>query len=51
MICVAHFWMHDTYSVMLAVVITANQIFITLDLKAIFLCVYKEIVWKVMHFD
>lgn len=42
MTCLAHCWVHNMYSVVLAIIIIANQIFITLDLEAIYLVYIKK---------
>lgn len=36
-------WIYNMYSIMLAIIIITNQIFITLDLKIIFLYIKKQL--------
>ena len=42
MTCLAYCWVHNMYSIMLAIIIIANQIFITLDLEVIYLVYIKK---------
>lgn len=36
-------WIYNMYSIMLAIIVITNQIFITLDLKIIFLYIKKQL--------
>lgn len=42
MMCMTHCWTHNLYPVMLAIIIIANQIFITLGLKVIYFVYIKK---------